>query len=160
MNEDSVNDIPCIKVHKLSPAAILPRRATPDAAALDVYACLPPDTVCTLAPGKRMTIPTGLQLAIPRGYYLSVRPRSGLALKQGLGLPNAPGTIDADYRGELQILVCNMDTQKNIVIEHGQRIAQILLEKIISFVWEEIDKPLVPTATLRGSGGFGSTGLV
>ena len=151
---------PKVKAYKLSSAAILPQRATPGSAALDVYACLPPDTVCTLLPGRRMAIPTGLQLAIPDGYYISVRPRSGLALKSGLCLPNAPGTIDSDYRGELQILVANIDLEKDIVIEHGQRIAQILLEEIVVFEWEEASEALSTKETQRGRAGFGSTGLV
>ena len=147
-----------VKVHRAA-GAKLPSRATPGSAALDVYACLPPDTTCKLNPGDRMTIATGLYFEIPKGYFISIRPRSGLALKQGLCLPNAPGTIDSDYRGELKILVANFDPEKSIEIEHGDRIAQILLEKVQTFVWHEIEDAAELEPSQRAAQGFGSTGL-
>ncbi len=150
--------IPIVKVYRET-GALLPRRATLGSAALDVHACLPPDTICTIPIGKRILIPTGLRFEIPEDYFISVRPRSGLALKSGLCLPNAPGTIDSDYRGELQILVANFDTEKEIQITHGERIAQILLEKIQNFEWLEIENREKLQNTQRGTNGFGSTGL-
>ncbi len=148
-----------IKVYK-KPGAIEPQRATREAGALDVYTCLPPDTIITIPPFKRMLIPTGLFIEIPKGYFISIRARSGLALKQGLILPNAPATIDSDYRGELQILVGNIDKEKSIQIQHNERIAQMLLEKIVYFDWLEVENTDVFTRTTRDAGGFGSTGLV
>ena len=147
-----------VKVYR-APGAQLPKYATSGSAAMDVHACLPPDTTCKLHPGDRMSIPTGLYFEIPRGYFISIRPRSGLALKQGLCLPNAPGTIDSDYRGELKILVANFDPKKTIEIGHGDRIAQLLLERTQSFTWDEIDEPSALGASARGEQGFGSTGL-
>ncbi len=141
------------------PGATIPKLATPGSAALDVYSCLPPDTIVRIAPGTRICIPTGLQFEIPPGYFISIRPRSGLALKAGLCLPNAPGTIDADYRGELQILVANMDPKNVIEIHHGERIAQLLLEKRVDFLWQESEKPFSIEGTQRRDGAWGSTGL-
>ncbi|MBX7057791.1 MAG: dUTP diphosphatase [Leptospirales bacterium] len=142
----------------LAPGARLPEKATPGAAALDVYACLPPDLEIVLGPGDRIDVPTGLWFAIPPGYLISVRARSGRALREGMALPNAPGTIDSDYRGEFRVLVVNLG-QAPLRIKHGERIAQILLERSIDFDWEESKTPLDPDATHRGAGGFGSTGL-
>ena len=156
---DTVNTKLKIKVCRLRAGARLPSRATPGSAALDVYSCLPPDIVIHIPPRKRMAIPTGLQLEIPPNYFISIRPRSGLALKTGLSLPNAPGTIDSDYRGELNILVVNLDEKETIEIQHEQRIAQLLLEKAYPFAWEEVGEPLSVQSTIRGNNGFGSTGL-
>ncbi len=149
---------PQVKVYR-APNARMPSHSTPGSAALDVRACLEPDTVCCIPPGKRMAIPTGLQFEIPEGYCISIRPRSGLALKSGLILPNSPGTIDSDYRGELKILVANIDLDNDIEIKHGDRIAQLLLEKVEEFVWAEVSESTMDTNTQRGTGGFGSTGL-
>ena len=149
---------PKIKVYRAS-GAKLPRRATAGSAALDVHACLAPDTTCKLEPGQRMAIPTGLYFEIPKGYFISIRPRSGLALKQGLCLPNAPGTIDSDYRGELKILLANFDQEKSVEIEHGDRIAQLLLEKMQNFTWHEIENSTELDPSPRAARGFGSTGL-
>ncbi len=143
-----------------SAGAELPSFATEGAAAMDVRACLPPDTMVRILPGSRMLIPTGLQLQIPKGFYISVRPRSGLALKKGLILPNAPGTIDSDYRGELKILVANIDREETIEIQHADRIAQIILGKSNSWIWEESSSGFSTSSTKRGGDGFGSTGLV
>ncbi len=129
----------------------LPTRATPGAAGMDLVAAADVE----LAPGARDLIPTGLSLAIPAGYEVQLRPRSGLALKQGLTLPNSPATIDADYRGEVRVLVMNLGTAP-ITIRRGDRIAQLLVQKVEPVVFREVDE-LPPSG--RGSGGFGSTGV-
>ena len=140
------------------PGARLPARATPGSAALDVHSCLAPDTIMLIPPGERAAVPTGLFFEIPEGYMFSIRPRSGLAFREGLTLPNAPGTIDADYRGELKVLIQNLGRDP-IHINHGDRVAQMLLEKVLEFDWDEVDEPIDPESTPRGEGGFGSTGL-
>ena len=151
-----------IPVHVLrlphhDPALPLPDYATPGAAAMDLLACLPPETRApglTLAPGARALVPTGLALEIPEGFEIQVRPRSGLALKHGVALVNSPGTIDADYRGELGVIVINHGTEP-VTIDHGMRIAQILLAPVTRIAWRETDRL---GDTQRGAGGFGSTG--
>jgi dUTP pyrophosphatase len=122
------------------------------AAGMDLSAAL--DDVVVLAPGARAAIPTGLALAIPPGYEGQVRPRSGLARDRGVTVLNAPGTIDADYRGEVQVLLVNLG-QEPARIEPGQRIAQLVLAKVETLEVIEVGE-LPPSA--RGSGGFGSTG--
>jgi dUTP pyrophosphatase len=111
-----------------------------------------------LTPGSRATVPTGLTFEIPEGYFISLRPRSGLALREGLILPNAPATIDADFRGELKVIVGNINRDP-VRIRHGDRIAQLLLEQIQPFAWEEVESLDELSGTERGTGGFGSTGL-
>lgn len=150
--------IPRVKIHRLPGVKELPTRATPGSAALDVCACLPPDTVLTVAPGERVAVPTGLTFEIPPEYFISLRPRSGLALRQGLILPNAPATIDSDFRGELKVIVGNLG-DATIQIQHGERIAQLLLERVQQFEWEEVDHLEQLGGSERGAGGFGSTGL-
>ncbi len=140
------------------PGARLPERATSGAAAMDVYACLPPDTEIVLPPMQRIAVPTGLWFEIPHGFMISVRARSGRALKEGLALPNAPGTIDSDYRGEFRVLLVNLG-EETIRIRHGERVAQIVLERVIDIDWDPSETPLDPDSTGRGAGGFGSTGL-
>jgi dUTP pyrophosphatase len=130
----------------------LPAYATPGAAGMDLAACL--DDPATLPPGARALVPTGFSVAVPPGYELQIRARSGLALRHGLGLPNAPGTIDSDYRGELMVLLINLGTEP-VTIRHGDRIAQAVLAPVIRCAWEEV--PALD-ATVRGEGGFGSTG--
>lgn len=108
----------------------------------------------TLAPGARHAVATGLALAIPPGYEIQVRPRSGLALKHGISVPNTPGTIDSDYRGELKVILINHGTE-SFPIARGDRVAQLVLAPVVQAAWveaEELDD------TLRGAGGFGSTG--
>ncbi|MCB1304097.1 MAG: dUTP diphosphatase [Leptospiraceae bacterium] len=141
-----------------APGARPPEKKTSGAAAYDICAHLPPDTQLRIAPSKRFAVPTGLYFEIPEGYFLSVRPRSGLALKNGITCLNTPGTIDSDYRGELMIILANLGEEEFIIVS-GDRIAQILLEKEVPIEWDR-----VPTAeglglTDRGAGGFGSTGL-
>lgn len=127
---------------------------TPGAAGLDLHACLP-DGPVELAPGDRRLVPTGLQLALPSGHEGQVRPRSGLALRLGLTVLNAPGTIDADYRGELQVLLVNLGAEP-VAIAHGDRIAQLVVAQVAACELVEVD---AIEDTPRGSGGFGSTGV-
>lgn len=128
----------------------LPGRATPGAAGMDLVAAV--DTV--IAPGARGLVPTGLTVAVPDGYELQLRPRSGLALKHGITLPNTPATIDSDYRGELQVILINLGHEP-FVIARGDRIAQMLVQRVESVVFREVAE-LPPSG--RGAGGFGSTG--
>lgn len=134
------------------PGAVLPERMTEGAAGWDLRACL--EAPITLAPGDRRLIPTGLALAIPNGLEGAIRPRSGLALRHGIGLLNSPGTIDSDYRGEVQILLINWGTEP-FSVENGARIAQIVFQRLpgVDLVWGTVDE------TGRGAGGFGHTGL-
>ncbi|MDE7546957.1 dUTP diphosphatase [Acetobacter fabarum] len=143
-----------IKVRRLSHGLglPLPAYATQGAAGMDLLAAL--DAPLRLEPGQRGLVPTGLSIALPAGYELQVRPRSGLALKHGIILPNAPGTIDEDYRGEIGVIVMNAG-QEAFVIEPGMRIAQAVLAPVIRAIWIECDDL---DKTERGAGGFGSTG--
>lgn len=108
----------------------------------------------TIHPGQRALIPTGLVIALPPGYELQVRPRSGLALRHGIVLPNSPGTIDEDYRGEVQVIVMNAG-EAPFTVERGMRIAQAVLAPVVRARWVETDRL---DATSRAAGGFGSTG--
>ena len=128
----------------------LPAYATDGAAGMDVLAA----EDVTLAPGARHAVATGLAVAIPHGYEIQVRPRSGLALKHGVTVPNTPGTIDSDYRGELKIIMINLGPE-DFAIARGDRIAQLVLAPVVLARWEEVAE-LDDTA--RGAGGFGSTG--
>ena len=130
----------------------LPAYATEGAAGMDVLAAV--DVV--LAPGRRHAVATGLSLAIPAGFEVQVRPRSGLALKHGISLPNAPGTIDSDYRGELKIILINHGSD-DFAVRRGDRIAQLVLAPVTRAIWLEVDDL---DETARGEGGFGSTGGV
>ena len=130
----------------------LPHYATDGAAGMDVCAAL--DEPLMMNPMERLAVPTGLAMAIPHGYEIQVRPRSGLALKQGLTVANAPGTIDSDYRGEVKVILINLG-QDAVEITHGMRIAQLVLAPV------SIARPQLVTTldeTERGTGGFGSTG--
>lgn len=129
----------------------LPAYATHGAAGMDVLSA----EDITLAPGMRHPVATGLAMAIPDGYEIQVRPRSGLAFKHGVTVPNTPGTIDSDYRGELKILLINHGTD-DFVIKRGERVAQLVLAPVTQARWHEVEE-LDDTA--RGSGGFGSTGV-
>ncbi len=130
----------------------LPAYATAGAAGMDLLAAVS-DPV-TIAPGQRVLIPTGLTIALPPGHELQIRPRSGLALRHGIVLPNSPGTIDEDYRGELGVIMLNTgDTA--FVVERGMRIAQAVLAPVLRASWQLVET-LDPTA--RDAGGFGSTG--
>jgi len=132
----------------------LPAYATAGAAGMDLVAAVAAGVV--LEPGARALVPTGLIVAVPPGHELQIRPRSGLALRHGLVLPNSPGTIDEDYRGELQVIVMNLGPAA-FTVERGMRIAQAVLAPVTRGVWREV---AAHDATERGLGGFGSTGLV
>jgi len=131
----------------------LPRYETTGAAGADLRANLVGRETLTLSPGGRVLVPTGLRLAIPHGYEVQLRPRSGLALKHGITLPNSPGTIDSDYRGPLGVIVQNGGDEV-FEITHGMRIAQMVVAPVVqaAFTVAVLDE------TERGSGGFGSTG--
>ncbi len=131
----------------------LPGYATAGAAGMDLLAAV--TAPVAVPPGGRALIPTGLRVAVPQGHELQIRPRSGLALRHGITVPNAPGTIDSDYRGELGVIVLNA-SDREFVVERGMRIAQAVLAPVLRAVWEEVD---TLEATARGAGGFGSTGL-
>ncbi|MAU75488.1 MAG: dUTP diphosphatase [Crocinitomicaceae bacterium] len=131
----------------------LPQYSTPQSAGLDLRASL--DVPVVLQPGERSLIPTGIKLALPRGMEAQVRPRSGLAYKHGVTVLNAPGTIDADYRGDIGVILVNHG-EVAFTVEDGLRIAQIVLAKYEQVVWEEVREL---TDTDRGDGGFGSTGI-
>jgi dUTP pyrophosphatase len=130
----------------------LPAYATTGAAGMDVLAA--EDVV--LAPGARHAVATGLALAIAPGYEIQVRPRSGLALKHGITVPNTPGTIDSDYRGELKVILINLG-DKDFSIQRGDRVAQLVLAPVVQAAWQEVSDL---DETARGAGGFGSTGGV
>lgn len=131
----------------------LPRYLTTGAAGADVVAAVQEPLV--LAPGERLAVPTGLLLAVPEGFEVQVRPRSGLALRWGITLPNAPGTIDSDYRGEVKVLLANIGAEP-FVIARGDRIAQLVLAPVERAEFCEVEH--LPESA-RGSGGFGSTGV-
>lgn len=130
----------------------LPAYQTPGSAGLDLQAAIDRPTV--VAPGERTAVPIGIRIALPPGTEAQIRPRSGLALKQGLTMINAPGTIDSDYRGEIKVSVVNLG-QEPVVIERGMRIAQMVVAPVLNVSWCE-ETALGETA--RGAGGFGSTG--
>ncbi len=152
-------------VRRLRPSAQLPRRMTAQAAGFDVHACL--EEALVLEPGARAAVPTGLALAIPFGHEVQVRPRSGLAFKHGVTVLNAPGTIDADYRGEVKVLLVNLGAEA-FSIRHGERVAQLVVARVSDLAFEACDvlpepepdpDPQVGHGTsIRGTGGFGSTG--
>ncbi len=133
----------------------LPFYATPGAAGADLRANLPDRGRIVLAPGARVLVPTGLRIAVPDGFEVQIRPRSGLALKHGITLPNAPGTIDSDYRGPLGVIVLNAG-KAAYEIMHGDRIAQMVVAPVVQARFAECDA--LP-ATPRGASGFGSTGV-
>ncbi len=139
------------RVRTTSELLPLPRYMTADAAGMDIYADLTEDL--TIPPLGRALIPTGFSLALPQGYEAQVRPRSGLALRSGVTILNSPGTIDADYREEVQILVINLGDQ-SVQIRRGDRIAQLVVAPVTRVRWQEVDH-LEPTTR---TGGFGHTG--
>ncbi|WP_029918432.1 dUTP diphosphatase [Pelobacter seleniigenes] len=145
-------DKPCIQVKKLHEDAVLPRYMTDLAAGMDVCAMV--NEELRLQPGERCLVPTGLAFSIPVGFEIQVRPRSGLAIKHGIALVNSPGTIDADYRGEVRIIMINHGHEE-FVIQSGDRIAQLIVAPVCQAVLKEVDE-LDDTA--RGAGGFGHTG--
>lgn len=141
-----------IRVAKLRDSAIVPSYATEHAAGVDLHAAL--EAPLTLAPGARTLVPTGLALEIPCGYEGQVRPRSGLALRQGISLVNSPGTIDADYRGEVGVIIINHGSEA-VVFSPGERIAQLVIAPVTRVDFEEVTEL---STTRRATGGFGHTG--
>jgi dUTP pyrophosphatase len=133
----------------------LPTYATEGAAGLDLRAALPVDESLVLQPGARALVSTGIRIALPRGYEAQVRPRSGLAIRHGVGLLNSPGTIDWDYRGVVQVILINWG-EEPFVVERGDRIAQMVIAPITQAELIETDSL---EQTERGAGGFGSTGV-
>ncbi|MDP2206302.1 MAG: dUTP diphosphatase [Alphaproteobacteria bacterium] len=131
----------------------LPQYATALSAGVDLEAAI--DTPMTLKPGERALVPTGLAMALPAGFEAQIRPRSGLAFKNGVTVLNSPGTIDADYRGEVKVLLVNLG-QVDFVIERGMRIAQMIIAPFTQVSWSVVD---TLDETARGAGGFGSTGV-
>ncbi len=131
----------------------LPAYATEHAAGADLLAAIPDEL--TLAPGERALVPAGIAVAIPSGYEIQVRPRSGLAIRYGITCLNSPGTIDADYRGEIRVILINLG-QEAFTIRRGDRIAQMILAAVERIAWNPV--PDLPP-TQRGEGGFGHTGL-
>ena len=131
----------------------LPAYATEQAAGMDLCAAVSNDV--TLQPGQRTLIPTGLSIALPEGFEAQIRPRSGLALKNGITVLNSPGTIDADYRGEIQVILANLGTEP-FTVTRGMRIAQMVVASYARVTWQQAESL---SQTARGAGGFGSTGV-
>jgi len=142
-----------IKRLRKNGAIQMPRYMTEGSSGMDLFACLEADV--TLEPGERRLVPTGISVAIPEGFEGQIRPRSGLAVQKGIGIVNGPGTIDADYRGEIGILLINLGKEA-FEIRHGDRIAQMVISPVVRAVLEEVDD-LSPTG--RQGGGFGHTGM-
>jgi len=143
---------PRVRIKKLRPDAVLPAYMTEQAAGLDLCAAL--DAPVELAPGDRVAIDTGLAIALPPGYEGQVRPRSGLARKHGVTVVNAPGTVDADYRGPVTVLLVNLGREP-VRLQPGDRIAQLVIAPVVQAELVEVDEL---DETARGAGGFGSTG--
>jgi dUTP pyrophosphatase len=148
------NSAPILEVQVLKPdLASMPRYATEHASGLDLSAAL--EAPIELLPGRHASVPTGLAIALPLGYEGQVRPRSGLAAKHAVTVLNAPGTIDEDYRGEVRVLLVNLGDQPYL-IQPGDRIAQLVVAPVTRVAVQRADRPL--DQTVRGAGGFGSTG--
>ncbi len=130
----------------------LPVRASEHAAGVDLHAAI--EASLTLEPGQRALVPTGIAVALPAGFEGQVRPRSGLAVKRGITLVNSPGTIDADYRGEIKVILINLGAEP-VTFERGDRVAQLVVHRLPDIEWEAVDELAV---TERGAGGFGHTG--
>ena len=135
----------------------LPAYQTPFSAGMDLLAAVPAEAPLVLKPLERVACPCGFVMALPEGFEAQVRPRSGLALKQGLSVPNAPGTIDADYRGEVKVLLVNLGAEP-ITITRGMRVAQMVIARVERAAWREVADVSQLPASERGTGGFGSTG--
>ncbi|MEE2670363.1 MAG: dUTP diphosphatase [Bdellovibrionota bacterium] len=157
MQENSVVQKIDLKIKKLAhfdETFALPSYETEQAAGADIRACLESKDQMIIPPGKRLLVPTGLAFEIPRGFEVQVRPRSGLSLKTNLLVVNSPGTIDADYRGEVKIILGNFGDSEEI-INHGDRVAQLVIAPVIQASFSEATDL---SETQRGAGGFGSTG--
>ena len=141
-----------IQIKKLSSFVSTPKYETPGSSGMDIAAHIEEKVI--INPGEKSLVPTGFSLAIPRGYEVQIRPRSGLAAKKSITVLNTPGTIDADYRGEIKVILINLSKEK-FIIENGERIAQMVVCPVVQAKFEEV-KEL--SDTVRGSSGFGSTG--
>jgi len=141
-----------VLITRLDPELPLPRYAKPGDAGADIVSRID----ITLAPGERALVPTGIAIALPDGYVALVHPRSGLAIKHGVTMVNSPGTVDAAYRGELQIILINHDPKDHVTFKRGDRIAQLVIQKVEHAKFIEVSQ--LPGSD-RGSGGFGSTGV-
>jgi len=141
-----------VQIKKLDPKAKIPEYKTEGASGVDIMALL--ENKITLDPGESKIIPTGLSIAFPDDLEVQIRPRSGLAAKSNISVLNTPGTIDSDYRGEIKIILINHSNEK-FEVKNGDRIAQMVLMPVLKFKFEEVSKL---DDTIRGSGGFGSTG--
>ncbi|HJG46500.1 dUTP diphosphatase [Corynebacterium variabile] len=144
-----------LRVHRLDPELPLPQRAHPTDAGIDLCSA----ETLTLDPGERALVGTGLAVALPVGTVGLVHPRSGLAWKKGLSIVNAPGTVDADYRGEIKVCLINLDPREPVEITRGDRIAQLLVQQVSLCDVVEVTDPVELGDTVRGTGGHGSTGL-
>ena len=140
-----------VQIKRLDKDLPIPQYAKSGDAGVDIYARID----CTLAPGQRAMVPTGIAIALPDGYVCFAHPRSGLAAKHGISIVNAPGTIDAGYRGEIQIIIINTDAQNTFEIKRGDRIAQLVFQKVELAKFHEVEE--LPDSE-RGRDGFGSTG--
>ena len=141
-----------IQIKKLSDSVLIPKYETTGSSGLDIAAHIPNNII--IDPGEKALISTGLSIAIPKGYEVQIRPRSGLAAKKNITVLNTPGTIDADYRGEIKVILINLGKEK-FIIKNGERIAQMVVCPVVQAYLEEVNEL---TNTDRGSGGFGSTG--
>lgn len=157
-------DHPLVRIRRIHPRAALPEYQTAHAAGMDLAACL--DAPMRVDVGQIVIVPCGFAMALPHGYEGQVRARSGLATRHGITLPNSPGTIDADYRGELKVAIINLGREP-FTIEHGMRIAQLIIAPVAHariVETDELDPPaaeaiVARAARVRGEGGFGSTGV-
>src|ERR1700735_5716911 len=140
-----------VLIQRLDPALPLPSYAHPGDAGCDLYAAQDVD----LGPGERALVPTGLAIALPAGYAAFVHPRSGLAARHGVTIVNAPGTVDAGYRGEIRVILMNTDAVNPVRLQRGDRIAQLVVQRVERPVFDEVER--LP-GSARGEGGFGSTG--
>jgi dUTP pyrophosphatase len=145
--------VPIIRLEH-NPDLPLPAYETAQAAGMDLRAAVPEDEPLVLRPGSRFPVPTGLAFALPEGFEAQVRPRSGLAAKHGVTCLNSPGTVDADYRGEVKVILINHG-EEDFTIRRGDRIAQLVIAPVVQAHWAEVESL---DETARGAGGFGSTG--
>lgn len=146
-----MNAAPTVLVRRLDPEVALPAYQHPGDAGADLVTTV--DAV--IAAGERVALPTGLALALPEGYAAFIHPRSGLALHLGVGMVNAPGTVDAGYRGEVKVILINMDPRETVVLRRGERIAQLVIQRVETAVFSEVSS--LPESA-RAQAGFGSTG--
>lgn len=151
MTELSSQPLRLVRLDKELP---LPRRAHPSDAGIDLYSA---ESV-TITPGQRVLVGTGIAIGLPVGTVGLIHPRSGLALKHGLSIVNTPGTIDADYRGEIKVCLINLDQSESVHIERGDRVAQLLIQEVSLCDVEEVSEVTDLGETQRGAGGYGSTG--